>query len=607
MLAPPLFTTLLSLASLSKLAKTANADTHPIWGPIVIIDGTGVSGQFIPISTGNTTADSENPKGYYSFPNIRYALPPTGPRRFEKPVAVPWKSPPFLVQKWLSNPICPQAYPGWMCPKHSTVYDEEGNPSVNEYNLGWCRDAEEKVMSDWRQSEDCLFLDVYVPRGVFENRTEERCADRDLAPVVVNFGTTALVYGSKEAVGMGGPSPAVLTQHSTDPEDENPCATKYPVVVSINYRLGMFGWFNDKNGTQNLGLWDQRLAMEWVSQHVQVFGGDPDRITLLGMGAGGGGSIMHQLTAFERRPNPNPPWYYKNGSTTFQQAIVMSPTWHFTPDREGTFKAVMDVATNISGSLISTVEQLKGLSTETLLRINRKVVKEAPLNEDVFGPVAGGKFAPEHPAVLLRDGRFDPNVKIIVGHGFYHHLRAGPFGGTVKEVRDSLAALLHGYSNQTLDFIVNKLYSPEATNEFIRWYRGKRTKKLSQRIIPLAIRRELYLSEEILIGCNTRHIAHAYAHGNHTYAYDALDSSSGNMMGLFSDQKGTYRERFLRFIGSGTPDVNGGWQAYGGAYGNLSLVLEDDPGHEWEAQMTRDIYQNERCRWWLERGYELLH
>lgn len=60
----------------------------------------------------------------------------------------------------------------------------------------------------------------------------------------------------------------------------------------MNYRLGMFGWFNDKNGTQNLGLWDQRLALEWVREHAQIFGGDPDRITLVGMGSGGGGSIM---------------------------------------------------------------------------------------------------------------------------------------------------------------------------------------------------------------------------------------------------------------------------------------------------------------------------
>lgn len=90
----------------------------------------------------------------------------------------------------------------------------------------------------------------------------------------------------------------------------------------------------------------------------------------------------------------------------------MSPTWHFTPDREGTFKAVMDAATNISGSPISTIGQLKELRSETLIEINRKVIKESPLNHDMFGPVVGGEFAPKHPAVLLRDQKFDPNLKV---------------------------------------------------------------------------------------------------------------------------------------------------------------------------------------------------
>ena len=299
-----------------------------------------------------------------------------------------------------------------MCTKHATTY-KDGKPTISNFSLEWCQKAEENVTRNLQQTEDCLFLDVFVPRAVFENDTEHRCADHALAPIVVSFGTTPFIYGSKAEIGIGGPSPAVLTQHSAYSDDS--CATQHPIVVSINYRLGMFGWLNGKEGTANLGFWDQRLALEWVRQHAQIFGGDRDRITIVGMGSGGGGSAMHQVTAFGGKPNPNPAWYPPDGTTPFQRAIIMSPNWEFTPDFRGTFQKVMDAATNMTGSAISTIKQLKELPTHALMDINRKVVKEAPLNHDMFGPMVAGEFVPKHPGVLLRDKQFDPALKVSPG------------------------------------------------------------------------------------------------------------------------------------------------------------------------------------------------
>ncbi|KAH8702209.1 Alpha/Beta hydrolase protein [Talaromyces proteolyticus] len=59
------------------------------------------------------------------------------------------------------------------------------------------------------------------------------------------------------------------------------------VLVSFNYRLNIFGFPGIPDSTQNLGLLDQRLAIEWVQKNIEAFGGDASRITLFGQSAGG--------------------------------------------------------------------------------------------------------------------------------------------------------------------------------------------------------------------------------------------------------------------------------------------------------------------------------
>lgn len=62
--------------------------------------------------------------------------------------------------------------------------------------------------------------------------------------------------------------------------------------MAINYRLGALGWLSGPTlqaagGVSNAGLYDQRLATEWVAQYIHLFGGDAGQITIMGESAGG--------------------------------------------------------------------------------------------------------------------------------------------------------------------------------------------------------------------------------------------------------------------------------------------------------------------------------
>lgn len=74
------------------------------------------------------------------------------------------------------------------------------------------------------------------------------------------------------------------------------------VVVSINYRLGVFGFLTtgDSVCNGNFGLWDQTLALKWVQKHISSFGGDPNCVTVFGQSAGGASTDLLSLSPHSR-------------------------------------------------------------------------------------------------------------------------------------------------------------------------------------------------------------------------------------------------------------------------------------------------------------------
>ena len=124
------------------------------------------------------------------------------------------------------------------------------------------------------QTEDCLFIKVFVRPGATRNGSA-----RSLIPVVVWLYGGSLIAGSTESY----------------PGIENLARLDDVVLVVPNYRLGAFGFLTspaldatDPRGVSgNYGLLDIMLALRWVKRHISGFGGDPERVTLLGQSSGG--------------------------------------------------------------------------------------------------------------------------------------------------------------------------------------------------------------------------------------------------------------------------------------------------------------------------------
>lgn len=115
-----------------------------------------------------------------------------------------------------------------------------------------------------RQSEDCLFLNVFVP-----NAQVCKCKTSKIPVIIYIFGG-AFTEGSGE---KGGPELLL-----------NRCV----ILVTFNYRVGVFGFLplGLREYSGNMALKDQYLAMKWVKEHISNFGGDKYRILLFGDSVG---------------------------------------------------------------------------------------------------------------------------------------------------------------------------------------------------------------------------------------------------------------------------------------------------------------------------------
>ncbi|KAL8380830.1 hypothetical protein RB595_005225 [Gaeumannomyces hyphopodioides] len=226
----------------------------------------------------NGFTDPSTAPGVVQFLGIPFGEPPVGDRRWLP--ALPKKHFDGTLDAFAQGPTCAQTDP----PRPTGAWSDEF------------------LIRPGSASEDCLYLNVWAPKGALGGSL----------PVVV------WIHGGGFTEGGGDIAYQIPLQWVGRREKH--------IVVGINYRLGLFGFPNaaglDPN-EQNLGLLDQRLAVEWVRDNIAAFGGDPKRIVLWGQSAGAASVSYYQYAYNE---DPIAIGFIKNSGSPFIPILASDPT-----------------------------------------------------------------------------------------------------------------------------------------------------------------------------------------------------------------------------------------------------------------------------------------
>ncbi|KAH6930283.1 hypothetical protein HPB50_012295 [Hyalomma asiaticum] len=309
--------------------------------PIVVTENGNIRGKTVTVFNGTTAVNA--------YLGIPYATPPVGERRFEQSVPpVPWK--PHVLEATNKSAACIQFPPS--------------NPIPS-----W-------VENESELSEDCLYLNVWTRHGT-ENATD------DLRDVMVWIHGGGYNAGSASMDLYDG---AILA------------AAGDVVVVSINYRLGIFGFVTLPSDRMpvlgNQGLLDQVLALRWVQDNIAKFGGDPARVTLFGESAGGWSIAYHAISPVAR--------------PLFHRAIVQSGGIIVPKLADSMFSAERK-ALNLAESVgcffettdNSTVACLRNISAQHLAIMEAFMCSEYPI---CFTATYGVEYLPNDPLVAVDVG-----------------------------------------------------------------------------------------------------------------------------------------------------------------------------------------------------------
>jgi para-nitrobenzyl esterase len=322
-------------------------------GPIVQVAGGALQGQ----TSGSISV----------FEGVPYAQPPVGSLRWREPEpAAPWPG------------VRDATKPSHPCMQSLAGTDSFIQPLAATYGVAY-------PLQTLDPSEDCLYLNVWTPQF----RSGARL------PVMV------WLHGGSNRVGSGaepGYDGALLAMNGV-------------IVVTINYRLGILGFFahpeltaeSPHHSSGNYGLLDQIAALRWVQENIAQFGGDPGNVTLFGESAGSIDATILMTSPLS--------------TNLFRRVIAESgPAFGLGVARtvsamEPLGVAVGEAAGAKAGSQLAV---LRSLSAPALAAIENRLVASTFKGYDPNASIVDGWVLPQSPARAFALGRIQP-VDLLAG------------------------------------------------------------------------------------------------------------------------------------------------------------------------------------------------
>ncbi|CAF2743836.1 unnamed protein product [Rotaria sp. Silwood2] len=218
------------------------------------------------------------------------------------------------------------------------------------------------------ESEDCLFLNIWVPSN-----------SHSLLPVRV------WIHGGGYTSGSG---------NFYDGTDL--ARLSHSIIVTINYRLGIFGFFPLPNvETRNIGWLDQQLALQWVQNNIASFGGNKTNVMIFGQSAGGGSIVAHLLM-----PSSWP---------LYSSIVLQSSGPYRLLECQQIEQKNRQMLENSFLECQSNITCFQDLSARQLSQ------KLKPHWIDLWPCVGTGSQLEEQPLTLIRKGEYNRNASVLVG------------------------------------------------------------------------------------------------------------------------------------------------------------------------------------------------
>ena len=281
-------------------------------------------------------------------------------------LGIPYAKPPVAALRWKE----PQKPEPWM-----------GVRPAKEFGGRCAQLASAVLMNAASDTEDCLYLNVWTPSSATASSK---------LPVMFWIHGGGNVNGSTN-------EPVPYLNSGIFYSGEH-LAKRGVIVVSLNYRLGVFGFLThaaletegSKSGNQ--GLWDQQFALQWVKRNIAAFGGDPDKVTIFGESAGSLDVCLHVASPQSRG--------------LFQAAISESGGCTTFQTLKATAQATTDKLAAAVGCSAGDLACLRQKPTMDLL--------SAVAAAGSFGPTAQSEFLPSQPRAAFDSGDIN-KVPYILG------------------------------------------------------------------------------------------------------------------------------------------------------------------------------------------------